>query len=230
MPEEKNLPDPDEIDLSEINVNDDDSDIESINLSEPPDSDDDEEEDDDDDEEDDDDDEEEDDDDDEEEDDDDDDDDDDEDVNNLDNEGGFASSQESDSDTDSDEEDMQKIDRSNIQDYVLENHPEKIMHNQEEIEALSKVFRNKNGEIEDEFHKTVPFITRFEKAKILGLRARQLNQSPEQALVKVDMGIIDGYKIAMEEYKQKVIPFIIKRPLPNGSCEYWKFEDLEQFE
>ena len=23
------------------------------------------------------------------------------------------------------------------------------------------------------------------------------------------------------------IPYIIKRPLPNGGCEYWKFKDLE---
>jgi len=39
MPEEKNLPDPDEINLSDIDVNPDDSDVESVTLSEPPDSD-----------------------------------------------------------------------------------------------------------------------------------------------------------------------------------------------
>ena len=225
MPEEKNLPDPDEINLSDIDVNPDDSDVESVTLSEPPDSD--------------------------EEDDDVDSDEDgedgedgEEDYDNdvglggqtddedIDDDGDEEDGDEEDSDEeDSDEEDnMQKIDRSNINDYIAQNHPEKVMHNQEEIEALSKVFRNKNGDIEDEFHKTVPFITRFEKTKILGLRARQLNRSPEQALVQVDAGIIDGYKIALEEYKQKLIPFIVKRPLPNGCCEYWKFEDLIQLD
>ena len=34
----------------------------------------------------------------------------------------------------------------------------------------------------------------------------------------------------LEEYKQKLIPFIVKRPLPNGCCEYWKFEDLIQLD
>jgi DNA-directed RNA polymerase subunit K/omega len=216
MPEEKNLPDPDEINLSDIDVNPDDSDVESVTLSEPPDSD--------------------------EEDDDVDSDEDDEDgedgEEDYDNDVGLGGQtddedidEEDGDEEDSDEEDnMQKIDRSNINDYIAQNHPEKVMHNQEEIEALSKVFRNKNGDIEDEFHKTVPFITRFEKTKILGLRARQLNRSPEQALVQVDAGIIDGYKIALEEYKQKLIPFIVKRPLPNGCCEYWKFEDLIQLD
>jgi DNA-directed RNA polymerase subunit K/omega len=44
----------------------------------------------------------------------------------------------------------------------------------------------------------------------------------------VEPSVIDGYLIALEEYKQKKIPFIIQRPLPNGTCEYWKFSDLEQ--
>ena len=39
--------------------------------------------------------------------------------------------------------------------------------------------------------------------------------------------IIDGYIIAEEELKQKRIPFIIRRPLPNGGSEYWKLQDLE---
>jgi DNA-directed RNA polymerase subunit K/omega len=232
MPEDKTLPELDEINLSDIDINPEDSDVESLNLSEPPDSDDDEAIDDSDDDE---------------AIDDSDDDaaiddsdddaaiedsDDDEDViNNLDIDGGLVSPTDSDED-DSDEDgiEMQKINKDNVQQYIIENHPERIMHNQQEIDALSKVFRNKNGDIEDDFHKTVPFITRFEKTKVLGLRARQLNNAPDQALVKVDMGIIDGYKIAQEEYKQKLIPFIIKRPLPDGSCEYWKFEDLEQIE
>jgi len=33
--------------------------------------------------------------------------------------------------------------------------------------------------------------------------------------------------IAIKEFEEKKIPFIIKRPLPNGGCEYWKLKDLE---
>jgi hypothetical protein len=46
-------------------------------------------------------------------------------------------------------------------------------------------------------------------------------------MVEVESDIIDGYLIAMKEFNEKKIPFIIKRPMPNGGCEYWKFKDLE---
>jgi hypothetical protein len=36
-----------------------------------------------------------------------------------------------------------------------------------------------------------------------------------------------GYLVAKLELEQKKIPFIIKRPLPNGGSEYWKLSDLE---
>ena len=39
--------------------------------------------------------------------------------------------------------------------------------------------------------------------------------------------IIDGYVIAELELKEKKIPFIIRRPIPGGGCEYWHLKDLE---
>jgi hypothetical protein len=39
--------------------------------------------------------------------------------------------------------------------------------------------------------------------------------------------MIDGYLIALKEFEQKKIPFILRRPLPNGGCEYWRLSDLE---
>ena len=143
--------------------------------------------------------------------------------------GGAVGSEDEDEEEDEDDEDeAKKIKNINVEELIQTNYPEYVSHNFEEIEARSKVFRNKYGDIVDEFHKTLPYVTRFEKARILGLRAKQLNSKPTLARVDVDMGIIDGYKIAVEEYKQKKIPFIIKRPLPNGTCQYWKFADLEQ--
>jgi DNA-directed RNA polymerase I, II, and III subunit RPABC2 len=37
----------------------------------------------------------------------------------------------------------------------------------------------------------------------------------------------DNIEIADMELHQKVIPFIIRRNLPNGDFEYWKLNDLE---
>ena len=101
-----------------------------------------------------------------------------------------------------------------------------MQHKNEEIEALSKVVKNDLDVIVDPFHKTVPFLTKFEKARILGERAKQLNAGGKPC-VNVDASVIDGYLIAEKELEEKKIPFIIKRPLTNGGCEYWKIEDLE---
>jgi DNA-directed RNA polymerase subunit K/omega len=60
----------------------------------------------------------------------------------------------------------------------------------------------------------------------LGERAKQLNSGAEP-FVEIDETMIDGYLIALKEFEEKKIPFIIQRPLPNGACEYWKLKDLE---
>jgi len=125
-----------------------------------------------------------------------------------------------------DENYLQKFDESLKQNVIAEYHPELIAHNYEEVEALCRVVRDENGIIMDPLHKTMPFITKYEKAKILGERAKQIN-SGAQATVAVDENIIDGYLIALKEYENKSIPMIIRRPLPSGGCEYWRLADLE---
>ena len=99
-------------------------------------------------------------------------------------------------------------------------------HSEEEIEVLTCVTRNKDGVIIDNLHKTLAFITKYEKTRIIGERARQLNLGAIP-FINVNPDIIDGYLIALDEFYAKKIPFIIKRPLPNGNCEYWKLIDLE---
>jgi DNA-directed RNA polymerase I, II, and III subunit RPABC2 len=88
------------------------------------------------------------------------------------------------------------------------------------------VERNANGNIVDPYHKTIPFLSKYEYTRILGLRATQIEQGG-QVFIETDM--IDPYLIAKEELRQKKIPFIIKRPIP-GSMEYWKVCDLELLE
>lgn len=133
---------------------------------------------------------------------------------------------EEDDDSDLEEDYLQKIDSSMQTDIVSSHHPELLQHKTEEIETLSKVVRNEENMIVDPFHKTVPFLTKYEKARILGERAKQLNAGGKP-FVNVDPSILDGYLIAEKELNEKKLPFIIKRPITNGACEYWKIEDLE---
>jgi DNA-directed RNA polymerase I, II, and III subunit RPABC2 len=109
---------------------------------------------------------------------------------------------------------------------VNEFHPECLNHNYEEIEKLSLIIRNSDGIIVDPLHKTIPYLTKYEKARILGQRAKQI-ETGAKPLVKVPENIVDSYIIAELELKEKKIPFIIRRPIPGGACEYWHLKDLE---
>lgn len=77
----------------------------------------------------------------------------------------------------------------------------------------------------DPAHKTYPFLTVYEKTKIIGLRANQLSQG-SRPFINVPEHITDVREIARLELDQKRLPFIVKRPMPNGSYEYWRLADL----
>jgi DNA-directed RNA polymerase I, II, and III subunit RPABC2 len=121
---------------------------------------------------------------------------------------------------------LQKFDQSINENYVVDYHPESVLQNYDEILSMIKVVRDKDGIVIDDLHRTIPYLTKYEKARILGQRAKQIN-SGSTPFVKVPENVIDGYIIAELELKEKKIPFIIRRPLPNGGSEYWSIKDLE---
>ena len=131
----------------------------------------------------------------------------------------------------SDEEDkdndyLQKIDDNYKENLISNYHPELHNINYDEVESLTKIIRDKDGNIIDPLHRTQPFITKYEKARIIGERAKQVNAG-SKPFVSLDENVIDGYLIALKEFEERKLPFIVKRPLPNGGCEYWKLQDLE---
>jgi DNA-directed RNA polymerase I, II, and III subunit RPABC2 len=128
-----------------------------------------------------------------------------------------------------DENYLQKFNRQVNKDYIAENHPECIVYNNHEIEALSCITRDGAGHIVDMNHSTLPILTKYEKTRVLGQRASQINNGAPP-YIQIPEGVIDGYIIAKLELAEKKIPFIIQRPLPNGSKEFWKLEDLEQID
>ena len=94
--------------------------------------------------------------------------------------------------------------------------------NEAELRARVQFSRNYANQL----HKTIPLLTKYEKARIIGERAKQL-EAGAIPLIEVDPNCIDAYTISLQEFNEKKIPFIIKRPLPNGEFEYWKWTDLE---
>jgi len=121
---------------------------------------------------------------------------------------------------------LQKFDAATRQNILSEFHPELQSHNYDEIANMCVIVRDATGTPIDPLHRTIPILTRYEKARVLGERAKQLN-SGAKPFVKIDDAVIDGYLIALKELEEKKMPFIIKRPMPNGGCEYWKLSDLE---
>ena len=131
-----------------------------------------------------------------------------------------------DIDDDDDKEYLQKFDHTVRAKFIEDYHPQSLTHNYEEVLALVKVTRGPDGQIIDALHRTIPILTKYERTRILGQRAAQLN-SGAQPLVPVPTGVLQGYVIAELELKSKKIPFIIRRPLPNRGSEYWRVSDLE---
>lgn len=135
-------------------------------------------------------------------------------------------------DTDDETEDgedngyLQKFDAATRQNILSEFHPELQSHNYDEIANMCVIVRDATGTPIDLLHRTIPILTRYEKARVLGERAKQLN-SGAKPFVTIDDAVIDGYLIALKELEEKKMPFIIKRPMPNGGCEYWRLSDLE---
>jgi DNA-directed RNA polymerase I, II, and III subunit RPABC2 len=141
-------------------------------------------------------------------------------------EGEQLEDNQEDSSDSEDENYLQKFDIDLTEDYILNNHEEDLVQNYAEVLTLSKVVKDQNGNIIDEFHKTNPILTKYEKTRVLGQRTKQLNNGAKP-MIKVKENIIDSYLIAEMELKEKKIPFIIRRPLANGYSEYWTLEDLE---
>ena len=128
--------------------------------------------------------------------------------------------------SDDDDTKLKKFDKELRNDYLVNFHPESLIQNYDEIYNLARVVRDPNGVIVDNLHKTLPMLTKYEKTRILGQRAKQINDGASP-FIKVPEGVIDGYLIALKELEEKKIPFIIRRPLPNRGSEYWHIEDLE---
>lgn len=68
-------------------------------------------------------------------------------------------------------------------------------------------------------------MTRYEKAKIIGMRLEQLARgAPPYVSVKGKTPNIR--EIALRELEERKLPFMIARSLPNGTKEYWRLQDM----
>lgn len=69
-------------------------------------------------------------------------------------------------------------------------------------------------------------LTKYEMVRILGERTKQLTMGAKPLIKNYKNLPYD--KIAEEELKLNMIPFKIRRPLPNGKFELWSLEELNK--
>jgi len=79
--------------------------------------------------------------------------------------------------------------------------------------------------VKDPNHVTYPFLTMYERTKVLSLRASELAHGAPPYIEVPDV-LTDVYQVARAELEAKRLPYILKRPLPDGTFEYWRLADL----
>ena len=72
---------------------------------------------------------------------------------------------------------------------------------------------------------TSPYITKYEKTKIIGIRAQMLANG-SKPLVRIPNDITSCIDIAEIEFNEKKIPLIIRRHITNDKYEDWRLEDF----
>ena len=100
--------------------------------------------------------------------------------------------------------------------------------NNTEIIQNNDIFLNNNSiykEIEKKNKISENILTKYEKAKIIGIAAQQIENGRKPAL-DIPNSLVNPIDIAEYELIHKKTPFILKRKLPNNMFEYFKIEQL----
>lgn len=70
-------------------------------------------------------------------------------------------------------------------------------------------------------------MTKYELVRILSERVKQLSTGAKP-LIKNYKELSSNEKIAQEEIKLNMVPFKLRRPLPNGKFEIWTLDELKK--
>jgi len=91
-------------------------------------------------------------------------------------------------------------------------------------EQTNTVRNLREKRVPNEKRTTTPYMTKYERARVLGTRALQISGN---APVLIDVeGMTDPLQIAIKELREKKIPLVVRRYLPDGWYEDWTCEEL----
>jgi DNA-directed RNA polymerase subunit K/omega len=144
-----------------------------------------------------------------------------EDIDNTLNEEEIINSNDTDSDSDASEE-SEESENECLIDKTIEDDNDFFGTYQD-----SEFRPNKNEEqVSKENRISNSRLTKYEMVRILGERTKQLIMGAKPLIKNYEK--LSYEQMAEEELKLNMIPFKIKRPLPNGKYEIWLLEELNK--
>ena len=110
----------------------------------------------------------------------------------------------------------------------LESNDSNINNNSNQINELVEEFDDLKATYQSMIthrdRKTIPILSKNERTRVVGERAIQISMG---APPLVEVGNLENpVDIAEKELREKKIPYIIKRVLPNGLIELWSVDEL----
>jgi DNA-directed RNA polymerase subunit K/omega len=87
-------------------------------------------------------------------------------------------------------------------------------------------YDEKDEQIPDNKRITINRLTKYERVRIIGIRAKQIMTGANILLRGIENKTPS--EIAELELKHNMVPFKIKRRLPNGRYEVWKLSELDK--
>jgi DNA-directed RNA polymerase I, II, and III subunit RPABC2 len=88
-----------------------------------------------------------------------------------------------------------------------------------------KIIEIEDKEISNKPRITLPYLSKYEKARVLSVRSLEISKGAQLMIDNTD-NVSNPIELAKMELKEKKIPFIIVRTLPDGSTEEWKVSEL----
>ena len=137
--------------------------------------------------------------------------------------------QEDDENDDENDDEMQSNDDDIIQSGIDEDDEglqnEELQYDLNLIDdGINKTYLLEEKIVDNKDRITFNRMTKYELVRIIGTRRKQLVMGAKP-LVKNTENLTEQ-EIAIEELKNKMIPFIISRHCPNGNIEEWKANEL----
>ena len=136
--------------------------------------------------------------------------------------------QDNDDEDDNDEDSIDDEDPYDVSEKIDDIKSDNSIYDEQDTDIFEQIDPEielkRNLRVPDNERITVPKLTKYEKVRLLGTRAKQISDG-SKVFIK-SKNVKNAMDIAELELENKVIPLKIKRPLPNGKYEIWSIKDL----